>query len=347
MSQFRNLVFEGGGVKGIAYAGALKVLQEKEILKDITRVAGTSAGAIISTLVALGGDVDRITDIASNTPYNEFMDSSHLLIPELYRTYKKYGWFRGESFTKWIREKIGEVCGNPDITFGELAEKAGTKSPGGLKFRKLYMIASDVSLQTPLLCSHNTKPKLPIWKAVRMSMSIPFFFASVKLRIGKNEDVIVDGGVTWNYPIDLFDRDSYLDSAMRSRVKFSPDRKKLYGNHHEYNFQTLGFRVAPKDKISADIEAAKKPAKIDNVIDYAKFLALWVWEAANNAHLEDYDWHRTVFLDSCGIHTTDFNLSDDQVKKLIKSGEDNTEKYFEWFQKDYRDEKELPLNRLE
>ena len=46
MSQFRNLVFEGGGVKGIAYAGAIGVLEERDILAGIQRVAGTSAGAI-------------------------------------------------------------------------------------------------------------------------------------------------------------------------------------------------------------------------------------------------------------------------------------------------------------
>ncbi|MBQ0128550.1 MAG: patatin-like phospholipase family protein, partial [bacterium] len=42
---FRNLVFEGGGVRGIAYAGALEVLEEEKILRKIKRVAGTSAGA--------------------------------------------------------------------------------------------------------------------------------------------------------------------------------------------------------------------------------------------------------------------------------------------------------------
>lgn len=35
---FKNLVFEGGGVKGIAYVGALEVLNEKGILNDIHRV---------------------------------------------------------------------------------------------------------------------------------------------------------------------------------------------------------------------------------------------------------------------------------------------------------------------
>ena len=51
---FRNLVFEGGGVKGIAYVGAMKVLKEEGILPNIKRVGGTSAGAINATLFALG-----------------------------------------------------------------------------------------------------------------------------------------------------------------------------------------------------------------------------------------------------------------------------------------------------
>ena len=51
---FRNLVFEGGGVKGIAYVGALEVLDQEGILKDIKRVAGTSAGAMVAVLVGLG-----------------------------------------------------------------------------------------------------------------------------------------------------------------------------------------------------------------------------------------------------------------------------------------------------
>ncbi len=54
--QFRNLVFEGGGVKGIAYVGAIKVLEEKGIMPNIVRVGGTSAGAINAVL--RGGPVE-------------------------------------------------------------------------------------------------------------------------------------------------------------------------------------------------------------------------------------------------------------------------------------------------
>ncbi len=51
--QFRNLIFEGGGVKGVAYLGALGVLEEKGILPQIERIGGTSAGAIIGLLIGL------------------------------------------------------------------------------------------------------------------------------------------------------------------------------------------------------------------------------------------------------------------------------------------------------
>ena len=44
--QFRNLVFEGGGVRGIAYIGAMGVLEQQGVLEHIIRVGGTSAGAI-------------------------------------------------------------------------------------------------------------------------------------------------------------------------------------------------------------------------------------------------------------------------------------------------------------
>ncbi len=50
---FTNLIFEGGGVKGIAYVGALTVLEDKDVLQKVKRLGGTSAGAINATLLAL------------------------------------------------------------------------------------------------------------------------------------------------------------------------------------------------------------------------------------------------------------------------------------------------------
>ena len=42
-TQFRNLIFEGGGVKGVAYIGAMQILENCGVLQDIPRVGGCSA----------------------------------------------------------------------------------------------------------------------------------------------------------------------------------------------------------------------------------------------------------------------------------------------------------------
>ncbi len=76
MSQFKNLVFEGGGVRGIAYAGAIKVLGEKAMLKSLDRVGGTSAGAITAALLALGAGWEDIREIVGGTDFRKFMDDS-------------------------------------------------------------------------------------------------------------------------------------------------------------------------------------------------------------------------------------------------------------------------------
>ena len=63
---FHNLVFEGGGVKGVVYVGALAILEEKGILPQITRVGGTSAGAINAMLLGVSTtafDLDSATKL--------------------------------------------------------------------------------------------------------------------------------------------------------------------------------------------------------------------------------------------------------------------------------------------
>lgn len=54
---FRNLVFEGGGVKGIAYVGAMNVLEKEEILKNIVRVGGTSADSSNTLMIEFSPDI--------------------------------------------------------------------------------------------------------------------------------------------------------------------------------------------------------------------------------------------------------------------------------------------------
>jgi len=72
-SQFRNLVFEGGGVKGIAYIGAMQVMNQRGYLGDhIKRVGGTSAGAINALIYSLGYDIHEQQEILNSTDFKKF-----------------------------------------------------------------------------------------------------------------------------------------------------------------------------------------------------------------------------------------------------------------------------------
>ena len=66
-------VFEGGGVKGIAFVGALEAAREHGIERWVN-VAGTSAGAIIAALLAVGYRPDELRRILEETDYNQFAD---------------------------------------------------------------------------------------------------------------------------------------------------------------------------------------------------------------------------------------------------------------------------------
>ena len=64
--EYENLVFEGAGIRGIAYSGVIKKLEENGIMDGIKKVGGTSAGAITSLMVSLGYSADEIYDIISS-----------------------------------------------------------------------------------------------------------------------------------------------------------------------------------------------------------------------------------------------------------------------------------------
>ena len=71
---YRNLVMEGGGIKGIAYGGALIELENRGDLPQIQRVGGTSAGAIQACLLAVGYSATEISQIFAETPIETFND---------------------------------------------------------------------------------------------------------------------------------------------------------------------------------------------------------------------------------------------------------------------------------
>ncbi len=343
MPQFRNLVFEGGGVKGIAYVGAMEVLETKGILPEIERVGGTSAGAINALLFALDFSNKAQQEILAELDFNKFMDDSFGVVRDTKRLIEEFGWHKGDFFHDWAGSLINDKIGTRNATFRDL-EAAERPS--------LYLFGTNLSTGFSQAFSLEHTPTTRLADAVRISMSLPLFFAAVR---DARRDVFVDGGVLNNFPIKLFDRKKYIaekDQAACARdteyYKTENDRflaTRPGGSPYVYNRQTLGFRLDTKQEIAA-FRYGREPAhhRIDDFFDYTKALIKTALNAQENMHLHGDDWQRTVYIDTLDVKTTDFDLSDAKKKALLKSGRACTERYFSWFEKATGDD--APINRI-
>ncbi|HEY1202145.1 MAG TPA: patatin-like phospholipase family protein, partial [Niastella sp.] len=215
--KYRNLVMEGAGVKGFAYAGAIQVLDSMGILKDIQRVAGTSVGAIQGALVAVGYSSNEIIELTSHIPLKQFNDGAWMLAGGISRLRKQFGWYKGEKIAKWIEDLIEAKTGNGQITFAELHAQSAEKG-----YKDLYITGTDLTYQMLRVFSYENYPNMRICDAVRISLSIPLYYRAVLMddegKIYDRPDgkqllhVMVDGGVLSNYPLFLFDSTRYINS---------------------------------------------------------------------------------------------------------------------------------------
>lgn len=303
--KIKNLVFEGGGVKGIAYGGALTRLDELGIFRNIKRVAGTSAGAITATLMAVGYSAQEISDIMSQTNFNDFADDDPGFFKDIFRLITNYGWHKGDKFKAWISNLIEQKLGKADLRFSELHTLANANN----KLKDLYVIGTNLSQQRSEVFSHETTPGMKIRDALRISMSIPFYFQAV---INPMKDVLVDGAVIRNYPIDLFDHSKYLPSS--------------HPEGHILNNETLGFRLNDRD----DLEKAVKFHKITDIRSFAFAIINFLHANASKAHLDSDNWNRTVCIDTTGIGVTEFDLIQDKIELLISNGITGVNTYVTW-----------------
>ncbi len=328
---FKNLVFEGGGVKGIAYIGAMQVLEEKGILVNIERVGGTSAGAINAVLFALGFSINEQRTILRELDFNDFKDDNIGVLRDTNRLLNQFGWYKGEFFRKWIGGFVEERLNNENATFRDLREQG---------FLDLYVYGTNLSTGFGEVFSFEHTPHMRLVDAVRISMSIPLFFSAVR---NARDDVYVDGGVINNFPVKLFDREKYIYPSDLQQMGLVPsyykeENSRFLSKHpgaspYVYNKETLGFRLDSKQEIAVfrdGAEAAHK--KIDDFFDYVGALVNSILEIQGNTHLHSDDWQRTIYIDTLGVSTTDFDLSDEKKQALETSGADSTKKYFDsWY----------------
>jgi len=311
-----DLVFEGGGVKGIGLAGALATLEEREYRPQ--NIAGTSAGAITAALLAAGYSAAELRDIIVSLDYRQFQDRAwEDKVPLVERSLSlllDLGLFEGDRFLSWIGERL-EAKGIH--TFADLVQEEFADDP---RYRsRLQVIASDVTTHELLVLPRDAKKlgiepdELDVALAVRMSMSIPVFFEPVRFENPQTGQVhvIVDGGMLSNYPVWLFDCDD--------------------GEAPEWpTFGLLLVEPKPEIPIGARLPKAKMTGHGPGaVIDYVKALAQTMMEAHDRLYVQQANYARTIPIPTLGVGTTEFDLSKERALALYDSGRWSAEKFLD------------------
>ena len=330
-----DLVLEGGGVKGIALAGAVLVLDKGGY--RFPRVAGTSAGAIAASLIAsiqmAGKPMSTLGDYLAQITFAQFMEGGKLedwanklgrLIAgsvDAGELMFHMGLYSGAYLYTWLNPILGQL----KITdFGGLAMPPADdpgmdpalKDDPNRQFR-LVVHTSDITrgllVRIPWdLPDYGEKPAgFSIANAVRASMSIPFFFEPVRqnsiaatVQVPQGDGTTVarqfDGGqVTW------------VDGGMLSNFPIAVfDRT----DDQPARWPTVGIKLSPQPLITL----ADMPVK--NTAQEALRCMHTMMNEWDRYQVQDPGANRIIYIDNGGIKATQFDLTPAQQQMLFSTG---------------------------
>lgn len=176
-------LFGGGAIRGAAYAGAVKALEELNIKPE--NVGGSSVGSIVAALMAVGYTADELREIFLDVNFDLFRDFQFGLGP-------KFALSKGEVFLDWIRDLIEQKF------YGESYEKGKNKAVTFREIEKnLYIITTDLSNFECKEFSKFETPDFEIATAVRISCSMPGLMKPLEY----NNTLLVDGDLQKSVPM--------------------------------------------------------------------------------------------------------------------------------------------------
>jgi NTE family protein len=324
-------VFRGGGVKGLALAGALCGFADHPT-KRITawkNVAGASAGAIIACYLATGHSAEDMLKLMKETKFSSFADfPAHSKLLGITRLPLRHGMASGHAFESWFDEVL------EGTTFGPLRKPSlnGEAPQWSLKLiavdvtkRRLLVLPDDlVFYREPGRSSLIDPDTFKVARAARMSMSIPYFFDPMRL---EDQDgtacTIVDGGTLSNFPVWLFD----VDPSVTGKPPVRP---------------TFGFTLMHGRGLGGGLGTLQKlqPWGIHFAFDIFH-TAQEAWDTRFVSHSTRV---RTVTVDAGDVATTEFNLSPERQEMLISNGRAAAQTFLDQFElSDYMNTFHAPL----
>ncbi len=302
-----GLVLSGGGAKGLAHIGVLKVLEEIGISPDY--ITGTSMGAVVGALYSMGYTADEISEMNENADWEMLLSDriplNEVVFEEKYE-YKKYIW--------GIPIRNYEFKLPSGMIEGQQLEKFFASLMWPLPEMENYD-----SLPIPFHCMgvDLISGKLiefdsgNLQESIKASMSIPSIFAPEII----DTMVFVDGGVLRNFPVDEV-REMGADYVIGVFVGFEEEVTK------EDLFSLSD--VLSRATVFLGIFDSKEQMKKTNLLIEPNLNGLGASDFAKNKKIEHYGEVAALEIQKKLYHLADsLNLSYRPVKKI-----DQPEKIF-------------------
>jgi NTE family protein len=296
-------VLEGGGVKIEGLVGGLAAAATEGFVPS--HMAGASAGAIVAAGIAAGYTPAEMKAIMDDLDFRKMRDGGRFLVQRAWNLLRHNGMYKGDYFEGFIRDLLGAK--NVKF-FGDLLS-SDIQDQENPKYRwRLKVVAADLTsgrlLRLPNdAIYYKTNPdELNVANAVRMSMSIPFYFRPVEWK----KHVIVDGGLLSNFPIWIFD---------------STD---------EPEWPTFGILLKE--------EGFNQPNEIGGPVSFFKAMVNTMMNAHDRRFIQPEDFtHRTITVPVGKTQTTNFDLTKLEKEWLYWSGYEATKNFLaDWDWGDYK-----------
>ncbi len=222
-----GLVLSGGGAKGMTHIGVIRALEENNI--PIDYIAGTSIGAIIGSLYAMGYSPDEMEKLIKSDEFKLWYSGE---IQERYIYYFKSNPPTPEFINIRMSSNLSENKFKPQLFPGSIVDPiqmnlvfmelyGQANAACGKKFDRLFVpfrcVASDIYNKRPIIFSSGD-----LGDAVRASMSFPIMFKPIKI----DSVLAYDGGIYNNFPVNVLMEDFHPDVVIGSVVSSNPSLPK-------------------------------------------------------------------------------------------------------------------------
>lgn len=226
LENVKKIVFGGGFLKGYSLLGCIKYLIEKGIHKQIKTMIGSSAGALCAICLCLDYSIKEIEYLVKELNFNDYENFS---TENILNFTIHFGLDDGTKMAQLIKKIIAYKTKNCYITFSQLNKRNG---------KTLVITGTNLKTRCCEYFSYLTTPDMPIWLALRISISFPIFYNKVEY----NSNHYIDGAASSNCAIEFIEdnmNETIEDTLcvilfnMNSLNK-QEQQKQLQSNNNEY-----------------------------------------------------------------------------------------------------------------